>query len=219
AAGPGAAARSGRARGPAGGSDPCSASRPAQLGKSRPHRRDDALIAGTAAKVGPQHIQQQIAADIGLALQHADEEHQKARGAEAALQPMMGHEGALQRMQGPAIREVLDGANGAALRLYGKHQAGADRLAVEQHRACAARTVLATHMRPGQAAFFPDRIEQGAARLQLQTIGPIVDGKRDIQQFTHARLLRSGAHAWVRARYTMAPATSRRYCALVCASY
>jgi hypothetical protein len=83
-------------------------------------------------------------------------------------------------MQGLTVREPLDGANGTALRLDGKHQAGADRLAVEQHGAGAARAVLAARMRAGQAAFFPDRIEQGAARLQLQSVGPTIDAQGEI---------------------------------------
>src|ERR1700730_3595135 len=121
-------------------------------------------------------------------------------------------------MQGLTVREPLDGANGTALRLDGKHQAGADRLAVEQHGAGAARAVLAARMRAGQAAFFPDRIEQGAARLQLQSVGPTIDAQGEIRQCTHARYLQSGMHAWVRARYTMVLASSRRYCSLVCTS-
>src|ERR1700737_3843477 len=120
-------------------------------------------------------------------------------------------------MQGRAVREPLDGANGTALGLDGKHQAGADRLAVDQHRAGAAHAVLAAHLRAGPAAFFADRIDQRAARLQLQGVGLTIDGQGDIRQFTHARFSRSGMHAWVRARYTMALTSSRRYCAFVCA--
>jgi hypothetical protein len=113
---------------------------------------------------------------------------------------MVGHERALQWMQALALREPLDGANDTAFRLDREHQAGADWIAIEQHRAGTAHAVLTAHMSSGQAAFFPNRIEQSAARLQLQDIGLTIDDQGDIRRLSHARLLQSGMHAWVRAR-------------------
>ena len=65
----------------------------------RAHRLDDVLIAGAAAQIGRQHVEQVLVADVRLALQHAGRQHQEARRAEAALQAVMVHEGLLQRMQ------------------------------------------------------------------------------------------------------------------------
>ena len=120
-----------------------------------------------------------LVADIGLSLEHADRQHQKARRAEAALQAMMIHEGALHRMQLVAVREPLDGADLLAVGLHGKHQAGAHRLAVDDHGAGAADAVLAADMGAGLPAILADRIGQRAPRLDRDRVLAAVDGERD----------------------------------------
>src|SRR3974390_2822089 len=69
----------------------------------RAHRLDDVLVAGAAAEVGREHVQQIVVGHVGLALQHTDGEHQKTRRAEAALQSVIVHEGLLHRMQRIAV--------------------------------------------------------------------------------------------------------------------
>ncbi len=108
----------------------------------------------------------------GSTLQHAGREHQEARRAEAALQAVVLDEGALQRVQRIAVREALDGADPAAIGLHGEHQAGAHRLAVDQHRAGAADAMLAADMRAGLAAVVADRVDQRAARLDVARDSP-----------------------------------------------
>ena len=51
-----------------------------------------------------------------------------------------------------AVGQPFDGADRLALRLHREHQAGAHRLAVDDHRAGAADAVLAADVRAGQAA-------------------------------------------------------------------
>src|SRR5215831_6134420 len=53
------------------------------------HRLDDVLIAGAAAQVRGQHVNQLLVADVRLALQHAGDQHEEAGRAEAALEPVM----------------------------------------------------------------------------------------------------------------------------------
>src|SRR5262249_16698396 len=71
----------------------------AHFGGGGAHRLDDILIPGTAAQIGREHVDQVHIADVGLAFEHADDQHEETRRAEAALQPVMVHEGALERMQ------------------------------------------------------------------------------------------------------------------------
>src|SRR6266851_375039 len=104
----------------------------AQFREGGAHGGDDVLVAGAAAQVRRQHVQQLGVTDLRLALQHTGGEHQESRGAEAALHAVMGDEGALQRMQVVAFGQALDRAARAALGLYREHQEGAHRLAVEQ---------------------------------------------------------------------------------------
>ena len=71
-----------------------------------------------------------------------------------------------------------------AVGLHGEHQAGAHRLAVEQHRAGAADAVLAAGMGAGEPELLAQAVEQGLARLDLDGVRAAVDGKLDL----HARL-------------------------------
>src|ERR1043166_3057766 len=126
--------------------------RPAHLVARGLHRLDDVLVAGTAAEIGRQHVEQVLIADIGMLLQHVGGEHQEAGRAEAALQSMMRDEGALQRMQILWGAEPFDRSDLLALRLHRKHQARAHGLAIDDHRAGAADAVLATDVRAGLSA-------------------------------------------------------------------
>ena len=58
-------------------------------------------------------------------------------------------EGGLQRGQRFLGRETLNGDDATAFSLDRQHQAGADRGAVNDDRACAARPMLATKMSSG----------------------------------------------------------------------
>ena len=131
----------------------------------RAYRLHDVLIAGAAAQIGREHVDKLVIADVRLAFQHAGDQHEKARRAEAALQAVMLHEGALQRVELVAVGQAFDGADLFAVGLYREHQARAHRLAIDQHGAGAAHAVFAADMRAGLSAILADRIDQRAARL------------------------------------------------------
>ena len=129
---------------------------------------------------------QVLVADVGLALEHAGRQHQKARRAEAALQSVVLDERLLQRVQLVAVRQALDGADLASLGLHREHQARAHRFAVDQHRAGAADAVLAADMGPGLAAIVADGIDQGAPRIDAHAVTASVDGEGDLAFLDHA---------------------------------
>ena len=79
-----------------------------------------------------------------------------------------------------SVGQTFDGADGAAFRLHGEHQAGADRLAVEQHRAGAADAMLAADMGSGLAAIVTDRVDQRAARIDADGVAAPVDVEREL---------------------------------------
>ena len=91
----------------------------------------------------------------------------------------MVHEGLLHRMQFVVLRQAFDGANLFARRLHGEHQAGAHRLAVDDHGAGAADAVLAADMGAGLAAVLADGVGQRAARLDGDGVIAAVDGEGD----------------------------------------
>ena len=89
----------------------------------------------------------------------------------------MIHEGLLHDVQRLAIGEPFDGADLSAFGLYGEHQAGPHRLAIDDHGAGAANAVLATDMRAGLAAILADRIGQSAPRFDGDGMVAAVDGE------------------------------------------
>ena len=132
----------------------------------RAHRLDDVLIAGAAAQIRGQHVDQLLVADVRILFQHVGRQHQKTRRAIAALQAVIVDEGPLQRAELVAVGEALDGADLLAGGLHGEHQAGAYRFVVDDDRAGAADAVLAADMGAGLAAIVADGVDQ---RLRAST--------------------------------------------------
>ena len=71
--------------------------------------------------------------------------------------------------------QALDGADLLAVGLHREHQAGAHRLAVDDHGAGAADAVLAADMGAGLAAILADGVGQGAPRLDRDRVLVAVD--------------------------------------------
>src|ERR1700738_3537293 len=107
----------------------------------------------------------------------------------------MFHEGSLHRVHHVAIGKTFDSTNGFAGGLHGKHQARADRLAIDNHRASAADAGFAADMGSGLPALFTDRGGQGPSRLDANRIIAAVDGEGDVGRAAHVAfpLLRNAA--------------------------
>src|SRR5699024_9741253 len=97
---------------------------------------------------------------------------------EAALQAVMAAEGLLQVAQVVARGERLDGAQLAAVGLHPEDQAGADRLAVHQDRACPADAVLTPQVGPGEPEVLPQHVGQGLSGLDEDLVLGAVDAQR-----------------------------------------
>ena len=79
-----------------------------------------------------------------------------------ALPERLPAAGAAIRLRSPSPSTVVDVA---AVGLHGEHDAGAHRLAVEEHRAGAADAVLAADVRAGQTQLVPQEVAEQKARL------------------------------------------------------
>jgi hypothetical protein len=112
------------------------------------------------------------------------------------LKAVVLDEGVLQWMQHITIGQALDSPDLLSLRLDGEHEAGADWQAVNEYRTTAAYAMLATDMRPRQAAIVPNRINQSPARFDLGPIVPAIDIEGDFDHVTHwlTHLQISGPH-------------------------
>src|SRR5213596_230970 len=131
--------------------------------------------------------------------QERDERHEDARRAEAALQPVSLAERGLKRMQrvARAVSKALHGLDFVTVRLDGEHEAGADRLAVQQDGAGPAHPVLTSDVRSGEAQLVAQEVGEEQPRLHRTLVARAVDGD-------HQR------HAQGPQRYALAGSAARR---------
>src|SRR5215467_9484326 len=158
---------------------------PPHLGDRAAHGLDDVLIAGAAAQIGRQKIENIVVREVGVGLQRIHGQHQETRGAEPALKRVVLDECTLHGMQLIAIGEAFDRANALALGLDREHQAGSDRLVIEDHGTCPAYAVLTPDMRAGQSTFVTDDIDKCPSRLDPNGIVMAVDVELELELVTH----------------------------------
>ena len=84
----------------------------------------------------------------------------------------------LDGMQRAVRGEPLDRRHLLPVGLDAEHRAGLHRLAVEQHRAGAARGRVAADVRPRQAEPLAQDVDEELARLELELVPDPVDGER-----------------------------------------
>src|SRR5215510_10362133 len=166
------------------------------LNRCGTHRLDDVLVAGATTQIRGEHVEKVFVADIRIALQNPDRQHQEPRCTETALQRVMIHEGLLHWMQPVAVSQAFDGPDLLAVGLHGEHQAGAHRFAIDNDRASAAHTMLATDMGSRLSAILTDGIGQGTPRLDGDRVIAAVDIDRNGGFIAHATFsaLRKAAH-------------------------
>src|SRR5215813_8736439 len=158
---------------------------PPHLSDRAAHGLDDVLIAGAAAQIGRQKIENIVVREVGVGLQRIHGQHQETRGAEPALKRVVLDECTLHGMQLIAIGEAFDRANALALGLDREHQAGSDRLVIEDHGTCPAYAVLTPDMRAGQSTFVTDDIDKCPSRLDPNGIVMAVDVELELELVTH----------------------------------
>src|SRR5262249_31478259 len=97
---------------------------PTHLGGRAAHGLYDVLVAGAAAEIGREKIENVVIREVGIGLQRVHRQHEETRRAEPALERMMLDECALHRVQLVAVGEAFDRADALALGLDREHQAG-----------------------------------------------------------------------------------------------
>src|SRR5205085_9016730 len=110
--------------------------------------------------------------------------HHAERGADLsgravpALKRVVLDERRLQGMDAVA-GNALDGGDLPAFVLHGQRQAGIDALAVHQHRARAAGTLVASLLRPREPDMLTEGVEQRHTRVQPELVLHAVDTQAD----------------------------------------
>src|SRR6202040_1960677 len=98
------------------------------------HRFDDIVVAGAAADIAFQLLPDGVLVEVAaVPVDDIDRRHDHARGAIAALQPVIVAECSLHWMQDVPLRNTLDGGDIGAVGLSDEHRAGFDRPAIDMH--------------------------------------------------------------------------------------
>ena len=150
-----------------------------------------------------------------MAFEKRFERHHDARCAKAALQAVRLVQCLLQRRQRFIDGNRLDRRHLMPLHLDGVGEAGPHGLAIHQHRAGAAHTVLTTHVGAGETTILAQRVRQQLARFNQQFVVMPVDGQRDrtLLHMTHIAHPLARLKARSRARSTSVWVSSLRYTA------
>src|SRR5271165_801601 len=143
---------------------------------------DDIVVAGAAAEIALELVPNgRVVEVVALAVDHVDGGHDHARGAIAALQPVMLAEGLLHRMQRPiGIGETLDGEHIRPLDLPDEYGARLHGLAVDMHDAGAALRRVAAHMGAGEPQVLAQKLHQQRARVDITGDGFTVHRQGDV---------------------------------------
>src|SRR5438093_3459364 len=148
------------------------------------HRLDDLDVAGAAAQVPGERLADLVGARRAIHGQQRPGREDHAGCAEAALGGAQPREGVLERIERVAL-QPLDGHEGAPGEPRRQHQAGADRLAVEQHGAGTAHALAASVLGAGEREAVAQEVEHGPVGRRLAPARPAVE--RELEGEAHAR--------------------------------
>ena len=113
--------------------------------------------------------------------QHADGRTDLARGAVAALEAVVRHEGGLHGVQSVRPAQALDGGDRVALVHDGEGQAADDAQSVHQHGAGPALTMVAALLRTREAEMLTQRIQQRRAGVDRKGVNDPVNVQGDLR--------------------------------------
>src|SRR5713226_9777195 len=130
----------------------------------------DEMVAGAAAQMAGQHLANLPMGRRRMLREKRADAHDDAGRAVAALEPVLGPEGFLNRMQPLPGRDALYGGDLPAVGLNRQHETGANGLAVEEHGAGTAHAMLATDMRPREIEVFANEISQGRTHIRIPRV-------------------------------------------------
>jgi hypothetical protein len=146
------------------------------------------LVSRTAAQIPGYGLADLLLGGIRILLQKGHQGQQNAWRAEATLSGMALAERFLDGMQIFRCAQPLDGRDLVAIGLHGEHQAGTDRLAVEQDSAGTTYPVLATDMRTSQAQVVAQEIAEQQSWLDRAFIQGAIYIYGNSRQIAHLDL-------------------------------
>src|SRR5581483_1179278 len=121
---------------------------------------DDLVVARAAAQVAHHPVLDLVLGWVGILLEERVGGHVLARRADAALEAAVFQEALLNGRQLPILCEALDGADLGAIGQGREHEARADHLSVNQHRAGATDPDAATQLGAREAELVANSVDQ-----------------------------------------------------------
>ena len=145
-----------------------------------PHGVDDCPIAGAAAQDARERVLDRLLAGPRLSSQQGNRREEKPRRAGAALRGAVSEEGGAKlRDNGLIVAEAFDRFDRTPIRLPDGGQAGASRLAVDEHRAGSAIASVAADLDAGQVALLAQGMTEAFQRRSGNARRLSVEGQGD----------------------------------------
>src|SRR2546421_11168056 len=153
----------------------------------------DVGISGAAAEVAAHPLADlRVAGGVSF-FKQSNRRHDLTGRAIAALEGIMGKEGALHRMQLRALGQSLDGRHLMAFAGDRKRQACQNTSPVNPERACAAGPLVATLLGAGKIQVFAQGVEQARARIEQEGRHLTIDMERDLHRLRTQHAQSTGA--------------------------
>ena len=145
------------------------------------HRVDDLGIAGAAAQNAAERVLDRLPVGGGVPAEQGGGRHHHPRRADSALRRAVAKERRLQRRQrAVGAGKRLRGFNMAPGNLPGRNKAGADRITVDQHRAGAAVTGVASNLGGPQRQPLAKHLAQPHRRRAADLPRLAIDGETEV---------------------------------------
>jgi hypothetical protein len=133
------------------------------------------LIAGAAAEVPRDPVPDLTLGRLWVVVQQVDRGHDHARRAEAALQAVLLPEALLHRVELVVLGEALDRGHLRPIRLDSEDGARLCAASVDEHRARAALTRVAAHVRARQMELLAKEVDEQHPRLHVRLARLTID--------------------------------------------
>src|SRR4051812_33712130 len=146
-----------------------------RLAAGRLHRGENVRVRAAAADVAAHRFAYFSGVRTPRLFQHCDSGHDLTGRAVPALKTVMLDEGCLHRMQCLGLAEPFDRGDLRFLMHGREGEAAVHSTGIDVHGACAALTVIAALLRPGEMQRFAKRVEQRRPRIDSRRMRLSVD--------------------------------------------
>src|SRR5215468_9260508 len=143
-------------------------------------RLDDVHVARAPAEVARDAPADLVLAGLRVLLEEGVAGHEHARGAVAALEPVLGHEAFLEGMELAVLLGPLHGHDLPAVGLHREYRAGLHGPAVQEDGARAAVGRVAADVRAREPEDLSDQVHEEETRLDVRLELLAVDGHLDL---------------------------------------